>query len=55
MEQRLGARIGAMEVWLETNEDAFSKPGRMVTEDQAAQISQTVKAVALAMGKASGW
>jgi len=54
MEQRLGGRIDAVEVRLETIEDALSQPGRTVTEDQASQISQAVKAVALALGKASG-
>ena len=54
MEQRLGGRIDAVEVRLETIEDTLSQPGRTVTEDQASQISQAVKAVALALGKASG-
>jgi hypothetical protein len=54
MEQRLGGRIDAVEGRLETIEDALSQPGRMITEDQASQISQAVKAVALAIGKKSG-
>ena len=54
MEQRLGGRIEAVEGRLETIEDALSQPGRMITEDQASQISQAVKAVALAIGKKSG-
>lgn len=54
MEQRLGGRIGALEGRLETVEAAMSQPGRYVTEDQASQISQAVKAVAIALGKQSG-
>ena len=54
MEQRLGGRMEAVEGRLETIEDALSQPGRMITEDQASQISQAVKAVALAIGKKSG-
>ena len=49
MEQRLGGRIDAVEGRVEMIEDALSQPGWMITEDQASQISQAVKAVALAI------
>ena len=53
-QQRVGSRIGAVEMRLETIEDVLSQPDRMVTEDQASQISQAVKAIALTLGKVSG-
>ncbi|MBX7250619.1 MAG: ORF6C domain-containing protein [Candidatus Promineofilum sp.] len=54
MEQRLGGRLAAMEERLETVEAAMAQPDRFVTQDEASQISQAVKAVALAVGKKSG-
>lgn len=39
---------------LESIESQLGDPGRNVTPDQASQISQAVKAVALALGKKSG-
>jgi hypothetical protein len=39
---------------LENIESQLGDPGRYVTPDQASQISQAVKAVALALGKKSG-
>ena len=54
MEQPISGRIDAVEMRLETIEDVLSQPDRMVTEEQASQVSQAVKAVALALGKASG-
>ena len=54
MEQRLGGRLEALEGRLETVEAAMGRSDRYVTEDQASQISQAVKAVALALGRKSG-
>ena len=54
MEQRLGGRLEALEGRLETVEAAMGRGDRYVTEDQASQISQAVKAVALALGKQNG-
>ena len=54
MEQRLGGRLEALEGRLETVEAAMGRGDRYVTEDQASQISQAVKAVAMAFGKKSG-
>jgi hypothetical protein len=54
LEARLDGRLGAVEGRLETVEAALGDTGRTVTPDQASQISQAVKAVALALGKASG-
>ncbi len=52
--QRFGGRLEGVEGRLETVEAALGDSGRYVTPDQASQISQAVKAVALALGKASG-
>ena len=49
-----GCRIEAVESRLETVEEALTPASRYVTPDQASQISQAVKAVALAIGKKSG-
>ncbi|MBX7253097.1 MAG: ORF6C domain-containing protein [Candidatus Promineofilum sp.] len=54
MEQRASTRFQQLETRLETIEDSLNHPGRTVSQDQASQISQAVKAVALALGKASG-
>ena len=54
LEQRLSGRIEAVETRLETVEEALAPASRYVTPDQASQISQAVKAVALAIGKKSG-
>ncbi|MCW5853327.1 MAG: ORF6C domain-containing protein [Anaerolineae bacterium] len=54
MEQRASTRFQQLETRLETIEDSLNQPGRTVSQDQASQISQAVKAVALALGKASG-
>jgi hypothetical protein len=55
LEQRLSGRIEAVESRLETVEGALMTPAsRYVTPDQASQITQAVKAVALAIGKKSG-
>jgi hypothetical protein len=54
IEQRLGGRIENLEMRLETVEDALAPKDRYVTQDQASQLSQAVKAVALALGKKSG-
>ena len=53
LEQRLSGRIEAVESRLETVEEALTPSSRYVTPDQASQISQAVKAVALAIGKKS--
>ena len=44
----------AVEERLETVEAAMAQLARSVTQDEASQISQAVKAVALAIGKKSG-
>ena len=54
LEQRLGGRIDNLESRLDTVEDALAPKDRYVTQDQASQLSQAVKAVALALGKKSG-
>lgn len=54
LEARLGGRLAAVEGRLETVEAALAPAARVVTEDQASQISQAVKAVALALGLSSG-
>jgi hypothetical protein len=54
LEQRLGGRMDALEGRLETVEAAMGQSARYITEDQASQISQAVKAVALALGKKTG-
>lgn len=48
------AQIADHEQRLETIESQLGNTGRNVTPDQASQISQAVKAVALALGKKSG-
>ena len=54
LEARLSGRLEAVESRLETVEEALTPANRYVTPDQASQISQAVKAVALAIGKKSG-
>lgn len=54
MEARLSGQLAGIEARLETVEAALGDTGRNVTPDQAAQLSQAVKAVALAVGKKSG-
>ncbi len=54
MEARLGGRLAAVEGRLETVEAALGDKSRLITEEQATALSQAVKAVALALGKASG-
>ncbi|MCA9929094.1 MAG: ORF6C domain-containing protein [Anaerolineales bacterium] len=49
-QQQHGRRLDAHEVRLEEIE-AVIGPGAAITEDQASQISQAVKAVAIALGK----
>ena len=51
MEARLTGRIDDHEQRLEALETQISSPKTAVTEDQASQISQAVKAVAIALGK----
>ena len=50
----LESRLDQHEDRLEQLESVIGAPGRYVTPDQASQISQAVKAVALAFGKKSG-
>jgi len=50
----LRAQLSDHEQRLEAIESQLGDPGRYVTGDQASQISQAVKAVALALGKKSG-
>lgn len=61
MEARLGGRLAGLEgrlesveTTLETVEAVLGDTGRLVTPDQASQLSQAVKAVALALGRKSG-
>jgi hypothetical protein len=61
IEARLSGRIDVHETWLadhdnrlEAIETTLVDTGRNVTPDQASQISQAVKAVALAQGEKSG-
>ena len=54
MEARLGGRLESVEARLETVEAAMGNKARLITEEQATALSQAVKAVALALGKASG-
>lgn len=49
-----GQRLDTHELRLETIEAALSNPDRLITEDQAMQLSQAVKAIALELGKRSG-
>lgn len=53
LEARLGGRLEAVEARLESVEEVLAPTSRTVTQDQASQISQAVKTVALALGKAS--
>jgi hypothetical protein len=48
------SRINQHEERIELLESQLGDPGRYVTPDQASQISQAVKTVALALGKKSG-
>jgi len=52
-EQQTGDRFESVELRLTTVEDKLS-PGEAVTNDQASQISQAVKAVAMKMGEKTG-
>ena len=57
IEARLDAHDGRLDNYeerLETIEAQFGDETRTVSEDQASQISQAVKAVAIAQGKVSG-
>jgi hypothetical protein len=54
LEARLGGRLEAVEGRLETIEAAMGNKARLITEEQATALSQAVKAVAMALGKASG-
>ena len=51
LEARLESRLDAHETRLERLESALPSPKGHITEDQAMQISQSVKTVALALGK----
>lgn len=51
LEARLENRLDAHETRLERLESALPSPKNHITEDQAMQISQSVKTVALALGK----
>lgn len=54
MEARLGGRLEDVERRLEGVETILGDPGRHVTPEQASQISQAVKAVALTLSRQSG-
>ena len=54
LESRLSGRIEDHESRLVTLESQLSDTGRNVTPDQASQLSQAVKAVAIELGKKSG-
>lgn len=50
----LEGKVGTLEGRLEAVEDLLASPERFVTQDQAMQISQAVKAVAMAWSKKAG-
>jgi hypothetical protein len=52
-EQQTGDRFEGVELRLTVVEEKFS-PGEAVTNDQASQISQAVKAVAMKLGEKTG-
>jgi len=54
LEARLSGRIDEHESRLVALEATLAAPDRLVTQEQASQISQAVKAVALELGKKSG-
>lgn len=54
LDARLSGRLDEHESRLVTLESRLDDPGRNVTPDQASQISQSVKAVAIELGKRSG-
>ena len=54
LEFRLGKRLDEHESRLITLEANLATPDRLVTQDQASQVSQAVKAVALELGKKTG-
>lgn len=54
LESRLGRRIDDHESRLVTLESQLGDTGRNVTPDQASQLSQAVKAVAIELGKRTG-
>lgn len=54
LESRLSGRLDDHEGRLVTLESQLSDTGRNVTPDQASQLSQAVKAVAIELGKKSG-
>jgi hypothetical protein len=54
LEFRLGKRLDEHESRLITLEANLATPDRLITQDQASQVSQAVKAVALELGKKTG-
>lgn len=54
LEFRLGKRLDDHEGRLITLEANLATPDRLITQDQASQVSQAVKAVALELGKKTG-
>lgn len=50
----LEGKVGTLEGRLEAIEDALASPERLITQDQAMQISQSVKAVAMVWSKQAG-
>ena len=54
MEARLNNRLESYEQRLETIEAQFGDETRTISEDQASQISQSVKAIAMILSKRSG-
>ena len=55
LESRLVGRLDEHESRLVTLESQLADTGRNVTPDQASQLSQAVKAVAIELGQKSGW
>lgn len=54
LEARLGGRIDEHEGRLVAIEEKLANPDRLVSPEQASQVSQAVKAVALELGRKSG-
>lgn len=54
MEARLSGRMDNVEQRLESIEATLGDPGRHITEEQASQLSQAVKAVAMKMSESTG-
>jgi hypothetical protein len=54
LEHRLTERLEAHEARLEQLEDTLGRPDRQITPEQASQISQAVKSIAMTLSKRTG-